>query len=260
MARRGRLPKRLRRSVRRQAEHLLETGRRFKRFDQVRQRHFWSEQFFRTDANGYIQSGRFPTFITPPGQVGQGWPVELTERETNWKSSNRVPDNQNFELLEIGVSIQAVPSAFADLETPFNSGLPTPREANAFAMNTIVAVQYLTNEVSLGLINDFAQSSGLTMGSYEPLVAQGNGAAITNPTVDQINGDPINSRRFLTNGFAGPGLRRRFKVPILLQHGETFSLNFLIPRTFFIAAADPTATGYVLRMEFWATESFVEKS
>lgn len=245
----------MRRSIRRQAEHLLETGRRFKRFDQVRQRHFWSEQFFRPDVNGYIQSGTFPTFITPPGQVGQGWPVELTERETNWKSANRVPDNQNFELLEIGVSIQTAPNALATLQpTAIENGVPTPREANAFAMNTIVAVKYLTNEVSLGLVNDFAQSAGAMMGSYEPT------DQFANPTTAGLASDGPLPRRFLTNGFAGPGLRRRFKVPILLQHGETFSLNFIIPRTFFIGANIPLTTGYVLRMEFWATESFVEKS
>ena len=114
--RRGRLPQRIRRSVRRQAEHLLETGRRFKRFDQIRQRHFWSEYMFRPDVNGYIQSGDFKMFITPPGQVGQGFPVELTDRETNWKSANRVPDNQNFEVLEVGVSIQGAPTAFDALQ------------------------------------------------------------------------------------------------------------------------------------------------
>jgi hypothetical protein len=64
-----------------------------------------------------------------------------------------------------------------------------------------------------------------------------------------------------TNGFSGPGLRRRFKVPILLQHGETFSFNFNVPRTFnIVPAVAAPKYGLVARLDFWATESFVEKS
>jgi hypothetical protein len=229
---------------------LLETGRRFQRFDQLRQRHFWSMAAFTVDANGYIQSGAQRLFITPPGQAGQGFPFQLTERETNWKSANRVPDNQNFEVLELGVTLMTIPS---EVEFGGNDSEPiiaTPKQCNNFGQNTVLAIQYLTNEVPLGLCSDFAQAAGPQMGSYQP------GAALQPP--NNVNNDRT---RYQTNGFASPGLRRRLKVPILLQHGETFSFNLLTPRTYFMSDVGVTAdTLFVARIDFWATESFVEKS
>jgi hypothetical protein len=77
---------------------------------------------------------------------------------------------------------------------------------------------------------------------------------------------------FSSNGFPAPGLRRRWKIPILLQHGETFSFTYTIPRPFFVfpvernqpSGLDPDPPGvgrYIAaRMDFWGTESFVEKS
>lgn len=245
-----RLPNAIRKSVRRQATHLLETGRRFQRFDQLRQRHFWSTQFITPDANGYVQSGTFRLFITPPGQVGQGWPVALSDNDTNWKSANRVPDNQNFEVLELGVTLFTIPSDIEVGQIEYDPESPTPRQQSAFNMNTILAIQYLTNEVSLGLCSDFAQASGPTMGQYQPSASVGEAPYQGNTRTS-----------YMLNGFASPGLRRRLKVPILLQHGETFSFNLVVPRTYNITrAADAADTSFVARVDFWATESFVEKS
>lgn len=88
-ARRGR-PSRsyqgINRSIRNQAQNLLTTGRRFERFDRIRQRHFWSSAYYAPDANGYILGTR-QLFVTPAGQVGQGFPVGLTERETKLEES-----------------------------------------------------------------------------------------------------------------------------------------------------------------------------
>lgn len=246
-----RLPPGLRRSVNRQAEHVLRTGRRFTRFDQLRQRHFWSSHMFIPDVNGYIQAGNFPVFVTPAGQNGQGFPsgIQLTERETNWKSQNRVPDNQNFEITEIGVSI--------DVPTPSTTGLADgavdpdelcvePRVLYQALNNTLVSITYLTNSVPLGLCADFAQPAGAQQGQ------------------STINGGVLDGTFFRGNGFSAPALRRRFKIPILLQHGETFSFTYNIPRSFFVGSAggQPAAfqSSYILRFDFWATESFVEKS
>jgi len=237
-------PQRRRRSIRGQirgqTQNLLRSGRRFERFDQIRQRHFWSSAMFIPDANGYI-SGKQQFFITPPGQNGQGFPsgVALTERDTNWKSANRVPDNQNFEITELGVTPAVTPSEVysADGATP---QVQTGLVINGFLMNSVVSITYLTNSVPLGMSSDFAQAAGPDLGTYNPLNNNATG----------------NDPRVATNGFAAPALRRRFKIPILLQHGETFSFEIALPRSVFVGVANPIYA----RLDFFATESFAEKS
>jgi hypothetical protein len=109
-----------------------------------------------------------------------------------------------------------------------------------FISNTLVNITYLTNAVPLGLGCDFGQASAPHVGTYIP----SSDDAVT---------------IFRANGFPAPALRRRFKIPILLQHGETFAFAFNIPRAFWVGAADESGT-FVARLDFWATESFVEKS
>jgi hypothetical protein len=193
--------------------------------------------------------------VTPSGQNGQGFPsgVTLTDRETNWKSSNRVPDNQNFEITEIGTSLTITTTDVyypgGGLGTnPENYAVP-PYVMQEFLQNTIVSITYLTNSVPLGLAADFAQASAPIMGAF--------------------NGSGIPSPRFTrSNGFPSPALRRRFKIPILLQHGETFSFAFEVPRSYYIGVPTVTTEGtvqtgvspFIARFDFWATDSFVEKS
>lgn len=224
--------------VRNQSQALLTTGRRFERFDQIRQRHFWSSCVYVPDANGYVIGAR-QLFITPPGQNGQGFPagVSLTERDTNWKSANRVPDNQNFEITELGVTLGVMPTGVDD--TP-NAAVMNGLVANGFAQNTVLSITYLTNSVPLGMASDFAQASGPDLGTFKPT---GNNATGVEP-------------RIQTNGFVSPALRRRLKIPILLQHGETFSFELNMPRAVFVGTGSPLYA----RLDFFATESFAEKS
>lgn len=242
--------------IKRQARDVLVKGSRFKRFDQIRQRHFWSTYRLSSDANGFIPSGTFDLFTTPAGQAGQGFTTQLTLRETNWASANRVPDNQNFEIMELGVQAIVVDT---DTDTRGNSPYPSAIEDEVLR-NMALAINYLTNQVPLGLCVDFAQASGAMVGEYHPAVPLAYPAAAANLG---INGTPAANTippndTFYTNGFAGPGLRRRFKIPILLQHGETFKFSYLM---------DPGRGPWIganvsldLRMDFWATETFVEKS
>jgi hypothetical protein len=239
MARRNIVRGNIGRSVKQQAANLLETGQRFARFNQLRQRHFWSSGVFTPDANGYIAAQVLPLFVTPPGQVGQGWPIALTELETNWKSTNRIPDNQNFEVTEIGISIWAQNTASGGDE----SILPLADQYSVLK-DTVIQIRYLTNAVPLGVAADFAEPAGPHNGRYQPQT-----------DVAPVAPDAI----VATNGFSSPGLRRRFKVPILLQHGETFSFELNISRAFLLSAGDDTDR-VVVRLDFWATESFVEKS
>lgn len=230
--------------IKRQTRKVLVDGSRFKRFDQIRQRHFWSTYRIHSGSDGFIASGTFDLFTTPSGQSGQGFTSQLTLRETNWLSANRVPDNQNFEITELGVSALIVNT---DTDARQNSAHPSALE-DELLRNMPLAITYLTNQVPLGLCVDFAQASGPTVGEYHP------GIQSTIASADTV----AQYRTFYTNGFAAPGLRRRFKIPILLQHGETFKFSYLI---------DPgrgpwvgVNTTFDVRMDFWATETFVEKS
>lgn len=241
----------IRKGIQKQTREVLEKGSRFKRFDQIRQRHFWSTYRFTTDANGYIASGSFDLFTTPGGQAGQGFATQLTLRETNWVSANRVPDNQNFEITELGVSAIKV-----NTQTDDRHNTPNPAAIeDELLRNMTLAITYLTNQVPLGLCVDFAQPSGPMMGEYHPSVPTAYPAAEAPLAVGAAN---AGLSTYYTNGFAAPGLRRRFKIPILLQHGETFKFTFLV---------DPGRGPYLgagvsldARMDFFATETFVEKS
>lgn len=252
------LPNKIRKSVSGQAEHVLATGNRFKRFDQIRQRHFWSKYRFIPDANGFIASGDFDIFQTPAGQSGQGFPTQLTLLETNWPSANRVPDNQNFEITELGLSAECVNAAGAVIGALFNSQVYHMLE-NEILRNMVVNITYLTNSVPLGLGTDFGQASGPHVGFYEP-------ASAVTGAIPPLAVVPDRYRTFASNGMPGPALRRRFKIPILLQHGETFKFTFqILPgRGPFVARIDPqdanTTPAVDVRLDFWATESFVEKS
>lgn len=253
------LPNKIRQGVGNQARKVLETGQRFTRFDQIRQRHFWSKYRFVPDANGFISSGDFDLFQTPVGQAGQGFAVPLTLLETNWPSANRVPDNQNFEITELGVSCQVTTSALGVNGNEFNSPVYHLLE-NEVLRNTILSITYLTNTVPLGLCTDYAQSSGPHVGFYQP------GSNITNDAdlLPVVVPDP--RRTFVSNGAPGPGLRRKFKIPILLQHGETFRFTLQIPQgrgpwVQRVTSTDAATTPNIdVRLDFWATESFVEKS
>ena len=233
------LPRDIKKSVTKQTDQVLTTGNRFKRFDQIRQRHFWSTYRFVPDANGFVASGDFDVFQTPPGQAGQGYTNQLTLRETNWPSANRVPDNQNFEITEIGVSAQCSATANAALlGLEYNSQVYQGLE-NEVLRNLVVSITYLTNQIPLGMATDFAQASAPMVGYFQP-ASPFTGAA------PPVVGNADRRRTFVSNGFAGPALRRRFKIPILLQHGETFKFTYTIPqgRGPFVAKIDPGDAGW----------------
>jgi hypothetical protein len=255
------LPNAIKESVQNQAKNVLVTGQRFKRFDQIRQRHFWSSYRFTPDQNGYLPSGDFDVFSIPMGQQGQGYNRQLTLLETNWPSANRVPDNQNFEITELGVTATYT-SPQLDAGELISAAAPGIEQA--VLDNTVLSITYLTNTVPLGLCSDFAQASGVRVGFYAPNMPTSYDTAGEGVSVpDGL--DP--TRTFYTNGFAAPGLRRRFKIPILLQHGETFRFTLQIaagrgPAIWYpIQEQEPSIVPYIdLRVDFWATESFVEAS
>jgi hypothetical protein len=242
--------------VKSQASSLLRTGQRFDKFDQIRQRHFWSAYYFDTTSSDYITAGTYTLFTTPVGSNGQGFPSGqvITDRESNWKSQNRIPDNQNFEVVELGCSVMAADFG-PNLSADYPKRYPTPSAMANFFDSSVLSITYLTNSVPLGHLSDFAQSAG-------PLF--GVGVAPTPGVVPDDTTLPASENIHFTNGFAAPALRRKFKIPILLQHGESFNFTINVPRNTFVGigsgALPNGGAPFLVRVDMFATESFVEKS
>lgn len=260
-------------SIRRQATNVLKTGQRFKSFNQVRCRHFWSTMRFYADATGYVESGEYDFFQTPQGMAGQGFNFPTTLRESNWLGANRVPDNENLIVSEFGLTALTVnlQQEVGDSPPPlavFNS-YAYPNLENQILDNGILNIVYLTNSVSLGLGTDFSQACGPTNGFYAPNMPQ------TYPLPSYAT-DPEGFkeaatdkfRTLVTNGIPAPALRRKLTIPLLLQHGETFKFSLTIPagRGGFMwppqadIVQEQISSDFAVdvRLEFWAIESFVE--
>lgn len=253
-----------------QVAKVLRKGTKMSKFDQIRQRHFWSTYLFIADTTtNQIASGTYDIFKTIPGQSGQGYPtnINLTLRETNWLNSGRVPDNQNFAIQEIGVSIHTPPTEHGTPASAASTGiyyqLTTAQKTYVdfgqgrtlaaidswlIANNTVLEMAFLTNSVPLGLISDFSQSAGILTPS-----ANFDG-------VNEMGRDVGNVG--MLNGIAAAAFRRKFEIPILLQHGENMGMRLNVPRPFTIL--DPEDQGgsgwFEIRVDWWAIESFVEKS
>lgn len=258
------MPISLKAMVSKQVTEVLRRGQRMERFDQIRQRHFWSTYLF-AYGNQPIQAGPYELFKVIASQTGQGYPagVSLTERETNWKGNGRVPDNQNFVIQEIGVSVNRPPAVdttddavgplngiFANLPGAIQAEVDPIRpihaaDAQNILYGTVLEMGFLTNNVPLGLCADFSQSSGVY--SQRQSVVEGS-------LTDRLMGDP-------TNGIPAAAFRRKLEVPILLQHGEAMGMRFNILRNLpMLTVAEGGAGWLELRVDWWATESFVELS
>jgi hypothetical protein len=260
--------------VDRQIGRVLEKGSRFTRFDQIRQRHFWSTYLFAPGGGGIIAAAAYEIFVSPTGMPGQGYPtnVPLTLRETNWRNARRVPDNQNFVITEIGVEVKRPPPCdndgaygvpahapidgiFANLPTPVQANvapaMPThPFDAAALLYGGVLEMSYLTNNIPIGWLADFSQPGGVYAFDSQTVDADALGFA----TNTSRPGDPV-------NGVPAAAFRRKLEVPILLQHGEQASMTIRIPRAITLLSLAEGGTGWAeIKVDWWATESFVEKS
>jgi hypothetical protein len=260
-----------------QVEKVLTRGQRFERFDQLRQRHFWSNYFFAPGAGNDIAAGPYDIFRIQTGQGGQGYPagITLTDRETNWRGNGRVPDNQNFVIQEIGVTIGRPPAV--DTNTP-KTGQPQdapvnsiyaaldpaiqaliagnrmihPQDAQLILNGLVLEMGFLTNNVPIGLCADFSQSAGC----YAQMRAADQAGFTPAALQDEENfmGDP-------TNGVPAAAFRRKLEVPILLQHGEAMGMRLNAHRPITTTDLANGGTGWFeVRVDWWASESFVEYS
>ena len=270
----------LKKMVSKQINKVLERGQRYGSFDQIRQRHFWSSYLFAGFAGTSIPAGQYEIFKAPPGNIGQGYSIPLTTRETNWLGNGRVPDNQNFAISEIGVSIIRPPAnpqaggpgtAFTNAPAngiaasmtagqlaAINGVAPIlPMDAQSVLYGSILEMGFLTNAVPLGFCADFPQSAGaygFGVGGYVNADIPTTAARATSLTEAIPPGDP-------TNGIPAAAFRRKFEIPILLQHGENCFMRINIPTAIpQQSLANGGAGWFELRVDWWASESFAEKS
>jgi hypothetical protein len=266
--------------VERQTERVLQRGLRYGTFDQIRQRHFWSSFLFPGFAGSAIPGGTYEIFKTIPGGIGQGYSVPLTVRETNWLGAGRVPDNQNFAITELGASIRrppanpqgapvhvpgaafttAPPNGIAASMTPgqvaaINGLAPVlPVDAQSILYGTVLEFSFLTNNVPLGLLADFSESGGAYGFTTSQYLTADASAARAAPSEALPPGDP-------TNGIPAAAFRRKLEVPIMLQHGESMGMRLNVPRAIPIQSlANGSCGWFEVRVDWWATESFAEKS
>jgi hypothetical protein len=282
-------------SIERQIQKVLVKGQRFANFDQIRQRHFWSSYLFTPGAGNLIPAAAYEIFKTIPGYQGQGYPVPLTTRETNWLGAGRVPDNQNFVITEIGVTIKRPPATpqLVDSEaglihepgTPFynppSAGIaaalsPTvvaginglapihPLDAQNLLYGTVLEMSFLTNNVPIGICADFSQSSGIVAMTSNPYSLSNLSAGWMGS--DGAAGIPAGGGGSFpmgdpVNGVPAAAFRRKLEVPILLQHGEQMGMRLNVPRPLATVPLSEGGTGWFeLRVDWWATESFAELS
>ena len=284
-------------SIEAQIQKVLTRGQRFSRFDQIRQRHFWSSYLFipgvGASTPGYISPAAYDIFKVSSGQLGQGYNLALTTRETNWLGNGRVPDNQNFVITEIGVTLKRPPanpqlidpgegatlihtpgepfsnapsSGIAASLTPAQvasvNGLAPihPLDAQSILYGTVLEMSFLTNNVPLGLCADFSQSGGMVGMTSNPFFQSNASAgwmgldAVRSPGGAFPMGDPV-------NGVPAAAFRRRLEVPILLQHGEQMGMRLNVPRAIACTPLNLGGSGWFeLRVDWWATESYAELS
>lgn len=279
----------LRQMVNKQVTRVLERGQRAERFDRLRNRHFWSSYLFLADPNtNLIAAGAYDLFKVIPSGTGQGYNTPLTLRETNWLNAGRVPDNQNFVITEIGATLKRPPAtdainAGAPASAPSNgiwASLPAaqqasinggaqnrainPNDAIAIMYGMVLEMSFLTNNVPLGLLADFSQSSGSY--SFAGVPNQNDPSAAGLDSQGYKVGDPL-------NGIPAAAFRRKLEVPILLQHGENMGMRLNVPRNIEVTppAGIPAlgnnggqvdyGTGWFeIRIDWWALESFAELS
>jgi len=262
--------------VQKQVAEVLKRGQRFERFDQLRSRHFWSSYLFAPGAGNPVNAGQYDIFKLTPGQSGQGYPanVPLTLRETNWLNAGRVPDNQNFVITELGAQIVPIPAtSFENNTAPPPDVIPvgvpqdgifanlpaailplinpfvgvSPDDVYAMLMGTVLEMTFLTNSVPLGYLADFSQSAG----DYAPDTLASALSFIAPPV----------PAPYTSNGVAAAAFRRKLEVPILLQHGESMGMRLNIHRPIPTTVLAQGGSGvFEVRVDWWAHESFTEKS
>lgn len=267
------MPNNIAQSLKQQERELLEAGARLGRFDKIRQREFYSSYLFAPGQGGDVTANTYELFNAVEGDLAQGYNNALTKLETNWPSKGRISNNQNLVIKSLHVDIRRAPTdprVFAstggiDFNVPIH-----PTDVETIMRSMVLGIKYLTNNVPQGLISEFPSVGGvhgfMQSGRQSPALVAG---------VDQspdlaAQGVQAYGNLAISRNATQAAFERRAKVPTLLQHGEQFTMTLDVPKAFTLLGANTAAQGdarvrdttgcFVIRVSFWATESFVEKS
>jgi len=270
------LPRDIEQQIQRQASELLIRGRRFQRFDRIREREFWSCFLFAPGIGGVIPANSYPLFQTIAGGTGQGYSAPLTLRESNWPQNNRIADNFNLVVRAYHCQVRRPPTVTQvyregqvfgvdagdiDLNVPLFTN-----DCEAVAKGFTLNIKYLTNSIPIGLLSDFPAAGGAYGWTQSTRQTPGAAAPLSGTLAGADNRPHLPVPRNATSA----ALERRMKIGTLLQHGETFSMEIVAPEAITLAGPNPAAvnrpelnqySGAVeVRVGFWALESFVERS
>ncbi len=262
------------------AQNLLTAGRS-NRFDRIREREFYSTFMFAPGMNNAIASTTYDLFKVIKGLTGQGYQAPLSDRETNWPQPNRIADDHNLLLTAVHVEINRPTSdvtVYAAAQAPVNppvNGTVDPfvplhaADVEAVAFGMVLGFTFLTNTIPYGFLADFPAAGGAIGGNAAGRqVAAAAGAAPAFATTPAGAGNramlPVSSNR------CNAAFERRFAVPIFLKHGDTFSVQLIVPNPIQLLAVNAIAgangesndaTGAVeVRVGLWCVESFIEHS
>lgn len=262
---------RMQASIQRQAQDVLR-GRNVPGYDRLRERYVWSSYCFHSHTGGaltagLLAAGEYPVFTAGIMANGQGYPAGtvLNARDTNINAQNRIPDNQNFLVKEMGVSVDPLRQDVVALDaTKMCQGEADPSDVDLILGNTVVVLSYLNVSIPLGLASDFPEAGGPSMVSTSTLDFAGNeNVAQTGGGLSEgTNASPWSARQAKSARNGGgiapaPALRRKFPVPFFLRSGENFRITFEIPRSVQLrSVANGGTGGFSLRCDFWVVESY----
>lgn len=255
------------------------------RYSQIRQRHLWSNYHFIPQTPGspiliatgvpIVQANTYDTFVTLQNQSGQGLPqgFVMDAGDTNNLGAGRVPDDQNFAVWELGITIlperqDVVNNCIASGTGGAGVSLGNlhPEDVDRILDEGVLQVKYLTNSVQLGHLKDFAQSGGPSIVVRSLLSSTAAAATVGGETSGGLNegntAPSLQARisRLATNsGNTGPnpGTRRKLDVPIFLPATQTYSFQVAFYRPFQLRSKANGGTGcFQVRVDTWAVESF----
>lgn len=277
------LPNDIERQLKQQEQNLLIAGRDSK-FNRIREREMYSSFLFAPGMGGVIGAGTYDLFKVIKGLNGQGFQSPLTELETNWPQPNRIADDHNLLLTALHVGIRrsttdvtAYPAAVQPVNPPVTGtvdlSVPVhPADVAAAAYGMLLGITFLTNTVPYGLLSDFPEVGGANgFNQAGRQIAGAAGAAPAFATTPAAAG----ARAFLpiTRNATNPAFERRFAVPIFLKHGDTFSIQLIVPNPITLLDVSASVGGegtfgesndvtgcFTIRVGLWVVESFIEHS
>ncbi len=255
------------------------------RYSQIRQRHLWSNYHFVPQTPGSpilivggvptVQANTYDTFVTLQNQNGQGLPqgFVMDAGDTNNLGAGRVPDDQNFAVWELGVTI--LPERQDVVNNCISSGVGGgdvslgnlhPEDVDRILDEGVLQIKYLTNSVQLGHLKDFAQSGGPSI-VVRSLLSSTGAASLVGAEVAGGLGEgnlaPSLAQRITRlatnsgNTAPNPGTRRKLDVPIFLPATQTYAFQVVFYRPFTLRSRKNGGTGtFQIRVDTWAVESF----